>query len=410
MPHGENRATLVAWSDPSRLLPSLNPYHQPLIPPMPIRSFLTTALLLTLPVSATEVAPVFERVENHDFHPVREGFTFDRRLDKHGVADLADPDWKLRTLAVRDLVRAENLRALIAGLIHDDPDVRYLSAMALGIRKEAAATPTLAKLLATDPHSTVRSQAAIALGQIGDEAALPALRRANDGDDRDVTHQAAIAIHAIKSDQPATDALAEAWRALDPATFATARVGEPAPDFTLTDTDGRTWKLSDLRGKKAVALIWIFADWCPVCHGEFRELIELRDAFEQAGIQPVTLECHDLLPARIMVGKEIEPDYWFAEKPFHETYTEKIWWPHLVDRAATVGVRYDVQPMAFAVHAEYINRPTVALIDENGILRFLYQGTYWGDRPTIHEVLKMMKTGNYNYPAAKRLKPATPSP
>lgn len=42
-------------------------------------------------------------------------------------------------------------------------------------------------------------------------------------------------------------------RTRDPATFATAKVGEPAPDFTLTDTDGR--KLSDFRGKKAVALI-----------------------------------------------------------------------------------------------------------------------------------------------------------
>ncbi|MEX2607309.1 MAG: redoxin domain-containing protein, partial [Kiritimatiellia bacterium] len=74
--------------------------------------------------------------------------------------------------------------------------------------------------------------------------------------------------------QPATEALAGAWRSLDPDTFATAEVGKPAPDFTLPDTEGQPWKLSDLRGEKAVALIWIFADWCPVCHGEFRDLID----------------------------------------------------------------------------------------------------------------------------------------
>ena len=45
------------------------------------------------------------------------------------------------------------------------------------------------------------------------------------------------------------------------AVAATATLGQPAPDFTLTDTDGKPWKLSDHRGK-TVVIEW-FNPGCP---------------------------------------------------------------------------------------------------------------------------------------------------
>ena len=41
-----------------------------------------------------------------------------------------------------------------------------------------------------------------------------------------------------------------------PATAADLKVGDPAPDFTLQATDGKTYKLSDFKGKQAVVLAW----------------------------------------------------------------------------------------------------------------------------------------------------------
>lgn len=356
------------------------------------------------------VSAILARVAAHDFHPIRDGFTYDRDLNKHGVANLEDQDWRVRTLAVRDLVRLGKpaTPALVTALADKSEHVRHVAAMTLGILRATNAVPALEKVLRVDSDSVVRAQAAIALGQIGVRDSLATVQAAQTEDkSKDVQHQAELAAYAIEHGKTATPELAQAYAALDESKFGRVQVGQPASAFQLTDTEGKTWRLSDFRGKKPVVLIWVFADWCPVCHGEFRELIELRQQFEAENIEVATLECHDLFPCRVMVGKELEPKYWFSKTSFKDSYTKNIWWPHLVDRAGAVGAEYGVQPLAFTVHAEWINRPSVVIVDKEGIARFAYYGTFWGDRPSIHELLEIVRSGNYSFDAPKRLKAAS---
>jgi thioredoxin-dependent peroxiredoxin len=45
------------------------------------------------------------------------------------------------------------------------------------------------------------------------------------------------------------------------------KVGDPAPDFTLQASDGKTYKLSDFKGKKAVVVAWFpkaFTQGCTI--------------------------------------------------------------------------------------------------------------------------------------------------
>jgi peroxiredoxin len=37
-------------------------------------------------------------------------------------------------------------------------------------------------------------------------------------------------------------------------------VGKPAPDFSLTDASGQTYRLSEFRGKKTVILTFVIQD------------------------------------------------------------------------------------------------------------------------------------------------------
>jgi cytochrome oxidase Cu insertion factor (SCO1/SenC/PrrC family) len=66
-----------------------------------------------------------------------------------------------------------------------------------------------------------------------------------------VFNQAAVSAQTGSKDeikQPATD--------LD-----RMKVGQPAPDFTLEDSDGKSVSLADYRGKKNVVLVFYRGHW-----------------------------------------------------------------------------------------------------------------------------------------------------
>jgi hypothetical protein len=62
-----------------------------------------------------------------------------------------------------------------------------------------------------------------------------------------------------------------------------------------------------------------------------------------------------------------------------------------------VGAVYGVDPMEFVVHDEWINRPSTIIVDRDGVVRFAYYGTYWGDRPTVEQTLEMIEADSYSF-------------
>jgi peroxiredoxin len=351
---------------------------------------------------------IFEKVRNHDFNPLVQdnSMTFDKDLNTAGIADLNDEDWKVRLLAVRDLVQegSKSIHEILCGLNDSSIHVRQVTAYALGVISEKVAIEPLERVLMTDENAMVRAQAIISLGQLESRQSLNILReKLQEDPSGDVRHQCELAIDQIEKQKGTTVKLQEAFLSMDESTFETVNENTRATDFTLEDTEGSEWHLSDFRNKKWVVLIWVFADWCPVCHGEFHDLMKMQNQFEESDIQIFTLETHDTYRGRVMVGKELDPDYWFAKESFREAYTNNIWWPHLLDRGGKLAAAYGADPLAFVVHSEYINRPTTAIIDKKGVVRFIYRGTFWGDRPSIEETLKIIESEDFSFEHPQRL-------
>lgn len=72
-----------------------------------------------------------------------------------------------------------------------------------------------------------------------------------------------------------------------PATGGPPSPGAPAPDFRLSDADGRTVRLSDLRGDVVILHFW--ATWCPHCVAEMPLLQEVARDYDPRGVRVLAI-------------------------------------------------------------------------------------------------------------------------
>ena len=81
-----------------------------------------------------------------------------------------------------------------------------------------------------------------------------------------------------------------------------------APDFTLQSLDGKSVRLSDLRGKAVLLNFW--ATWCAPCKIEMPWFVELQKQYGPEGLQIVGVAMDDASPKDIAdFAKEMGVNY-----------------------------------------------------------------------------------------------------
>lgn len=81
----------------------------------------------------------------------------------------------------------------------------------------------------------------------------------------------------------------------------------PAPAFSLTDLSGRTFSLSDSRGKVVVLDFW--ATWCEPCKQEIPHFIEMQSKYAPQGLQILGISMDDDEPPVRQFQQQFKMNY-----------------------------------------------------------------------------------------------------
>ncbi len=137
---------------------------------------------------------------------------------------------------------------------------------------------------------------------------------------------------------------------------AKAQKGDRAIDFTLKDLDGKTVKLSGLKGKVVVVDFW--ASWCVPCKKELPALDAMAAKYSK--------DKKDVVILTINIDKERKN----AEKFLSSAKVKSL--RVLLDPDGAVAEQYDLPTM-----------PTSYVVDKKGIVKHVHEGYEAGDEKDL---------------------------
>ncbi len=120
-------------------------------------------------------------------------------------------------------------------------------------------------------------------------------------------------------------------------------VGEAAPAFSLTSSEGASLNLDDFKDKGPLMMVF-WATWCPVCKEEIPQIKKIADEFGPRGLAVVGVN----------VGVNDSPRKMAAYKKKYN-----LDYPVAFDKGSRVTKTFGV-----------VGTPTIMILDKRGVVRY----------------------------------------
>lgn len=191
-----------------------------------------------------DAVPPLERFRQLEFPPIVENFS---------------SGWRERTALEFEIVNQASLVSLRGALDDENAFVRAVAARALGIREDHESAERLASLAQSDPEPMVRIRAVESLSLLKSHADV--IASAKKDEDAGVAWTAELIAGQCQSEIPCAEQFRVAFaQGLPPEAIGSAKLGELAPDFEAVTSEGKPFRLSDVVGKKAIAIYFAAFD------------------------------------------------------------------------------------------------------------------------------------------------------
>lgn len=191
----------------------------------------------------------------------------------------------------------------------------------------------------------------------------------------------------------------------------TLEVGDKAPDVIVKNLAGKDIRISDFLGKGKLVLTFYRGYWCCVCYGELDNFRFALPKIREAGGDVISISVDEPKISKEFSARlenhfrNEEMAYELDRKPTDKADRERL--EYVLDiarRALAIG---DGKMLPFtllcdpgrkAVHAysvvdreENIAKPSVFVIDEEGIIRWKHVAKHYFDRPTTGMIIDAIK-------------------
>ncbi len=150
------------------------------------------------------------------------------------------------------------------------------------------------------------------------------------------------------------------------------QVGQPAPDFTLYDSDKNKVTLSQLRGNQ-VLLLFFPAAFTSVCTAELCSVRDNLKKYEQVNAKVLGISVDSVFTLA-----------WYKEE-------QKLNFPLLSDFNKNVSKAYGTLYETFVLDMQGVAKRSAFLIDEEGILRFAQVLENAGEQPDFHAIQEALE-------------------